>query len=558
MRPTWDVLTYHEPHSSSGAKAECGRQLPLQTSFKQAATVMAEDDIANAKLQCHSFLEGLLEDDDDIEEFRRLSLESKSLAMGVGQGDDSLETVIVLDDGTSDDGIQGIDTDAALLRGSPQRCCCGDRRGLKMREALRDETSGILVATGGRFPCLHIGVSGLGQNRRYLLALDFCQIASDVDLRFLEFTEPYYMPRPNHLKGRQWMGSALYFNLTSIANGGLQESAMTLKVDCEYEPTLRLLELRDDHLPSGTSAIRFTLKGSEFLVVSLTSEVRVSKDTLARKFLLVRKSEMTRGNFSPQCYRSTPSRNHLDYFPRATVRQSISQPYGEQRCFTQTDYRTKNLATRAVRSEFSDAISTSGSHVRLNAFDQTQQDFFGGSWKSMPAAQPPIPHPMWQPRGAPRPSCVPTSGHLELTTLFQRLQNSKARPLTEPCLPSRSFVAPNEARPSVPPFASQPQDFDWPNNGSAAPPVLRVNYDIVPGSYLHWVALARSSLARQAVDQSQPQQVQPSQQLQQQERQQTKQEMDTQVSSQAAAPDENGAEDSSAGIAGHSVTYFLP
>ncbi|KAG0409807.1 hypothetical protein HPB47_013065, partial [Ixodes persulcatus] len=116
------------------------------------------------------------------------------------------------------------------------------------------------------------GVSGLGQNRRYLLALDFCQIASEVDLRFLEFTEPYYMPRPNHLKGRQWMGSALYFNLTSIANGGLQESAMTLRVDCEYEPTLRLLELRDDHLPSGSSAIRFTLKGSEFLVVSLTSE----------------------------------------------------------------------------------------------------------------------------------------------------------------------------------------------------------------------------------------------------------------------------------------------
>ncbi|CAN7999771.1 unnamed protein product, partial [Ixodes pacificus] len=396
-----------------------------------------------------------------------------------------------------------------------------------------------------RFPCLHIGVSGLGQNRRYLLALDFCQIASDVDLRFLEFTEPYYMPRPNHLKGRQWMGSALYFNLTSIANGGLQESAMTLKVDCEYEPTLRLLELRDDHLPSGTSAIRFTLKGSEFLVVSLTSEVRVSKDTLARKFLLVRKSEMTgveshfsfRGNFSPQCYRSTPSRNLLDYFPSVTVGQSISQPYGEQRCSTHTDYRTKNLAPRAVRSEFSDAISTSGSHVRLHAFDQTQQDsFFGGSWKSMPAAQPPIPHPMWQPRGAPRPSCRPTSGHLELTALFQRLQNSKARTLTEPCLPSRSFVAPNETRQSVPPFASHPQDFDWTNNGSAAPPVLRFNYDIVPGSYLHWVALARSSLARQAVNQSQPQQGQPFQQLQQQERQQTRQEIDTQVSSQAATP----------------------
>ncbi|CAN8023916.1 unnamed protein product, partial [Ixodes persulcatus] len=95
-------------------------------------------------------------------------------------------------------------------------------------------------------------------------------------------------------------------------------------------------------------------------------------------------------------------------------------------------------------------------------------------------------------------------------------------------------------------------------NSTVAPPVLRVNYDIVPGSYLHWVALARSSLARQAVDQSQPQQLQPFQQLQQQERQQTRQEIDTQISSQAATPDEKDSEDSSAGIAGHPVTYFSP
>ncbi|KAM7300780.1 uncharacterized protein ISCGN_016365 [Ixodes scapularis] len=544
---------------------------------------MAEDDIANAKFQCHSFLEGLLQDDEEIEDFRRVSLESKPSATGAGHGDDSLESVIALDDGTPDDGVQGVEADAAVLRGAPQRCCCGDRRGFNMRDALRDETSGVLVATGGRFPCLHIGVSGLRQNRRYLLALDFCQIASDVDLRFLEFTEPYYMPRPNHLEGRQWMDGVLYFNLTSIANGGLQESAMTLKVNCEYEPTLRILEQRDDHLLSGTSAIRFTLKGSEFLVVSLTSEVRVNKDALSREFLLVRKSEMTRGKFSPQFYRSPPSRNLLDQFSRVTVGQAIPQQYGEQRRSSHTDYRTQNLAASGVlRTGYPDTIPIPGSHVRLHAFGKPPQDVFsGGPWKSMPTApatvqptvqqssqqsvQPPIPRPLWQPQGAPRPSCMPTSGHLELSALFQRLQNSAARPLPEPCFPSRSIVIPGETRPSVPPFASQPQDADWSSRGSAVPPMLRVNYDVVPSNYLHWVALARSNLARPVVDQSQSQlQLQHLQQLQllhqqqQQERQQTRQDMGTQVGLQAAASDENDAEDSGAGASGHSGTYFSP
>lgn len=538
---------------------------------------MAEDDIANAKFQCHALLEEVLQDDDDIESFRRLSLESKSTGAATAHADDSLDSVIILDEEASDDGVQGGDTDAALLRGSPQICCCGDRRGFNMRDALRDETNGIFVATGGRFPCLHIGVSGLRQNRRYLLALDFCQIASDVDLRFLEFTEPYYMPRPNHLEGRQWMGGVLYFNLTSIANGGLQESSMTLRVNCEYEPTLRILELRDDHLLSGTPAIRFTLKGSEFLVVSLTSEVRVNKDALSREFLLVRKSEMSRGKFPPQCYRSPPSRNLLDLRP--SVGQPISQQYGEQRRAAHTDvYRTQHPATRALRTGFSDAIPIPSSHIRLHAFGKSPQDSFsGGTWKSLPTVQPtmqqtaqqsiqpPIPHPLWQ-QGAARP--ISASGHLELSALFQRLQNSTARPLAEPCFPSRSVVVPSETRPSVPPFSSQPQDVDWSSRGSAAPPMLRVNYDIVPSSYLHWVALARSSLVRPAVDQSQTQQQQQQLQLhlqqlqllhqQQQERQQTRQDMGTQVGTQAVNSDENEAEESNTGMSGQSVTYFSP
>ncbi|EEC05249.1 hypothetical protein IscW_ISCW003995 [Ixodes scapularis] len=146
---------------------------------------------------------------------------------------------------------------------------------------------------------------------------------------------------------------------------------------------------------------------------------------------------------------------------------------------------------------------------------------------------------MWQPRGAPRPSCMPTSGHLELNYPVPKAAEFEAQAAHGTMSP-KSQLRRSE------------------RSSTVAPPVLRVNYDIVPGSDLHWVAPVRSSLARQAVHQSQPQQVQPSQQLRQQERQQTKQEMDTQVSSQAATPDENDAEDSSAGIAGHSVTYFLP
>lgn len=95
--------------------------------------------------------------------------------------------------------------------------------------------------------------------------------------------------------------------------------------------------------------------------------------------------------------------------------------------------------------------------------------------------------------------------------------------------------------------------------------MLRVNYDVVPSNYLHWVALARSNLARPVVDQSQSQlQLQHLQQLQllhqqqQQERQQTRQDMGTQVGLQAAASDENDAEDSGAGASGHSGTYFSP
>ncbi|KAG0419589.1 hypothetical protein HPB47_004007 [Ixodes persulcatus] len=543
---------------------------------------MAEGDIGHSKLQCHTFLEELLQDD-DIEAFRRLSLGSESEAVGLGQKDYSPESVVVLDDEASDDGTQGVDTDAAKLRGSPQRCCCGDRRGFNMRDALQDETSGIVVATGGRFPCLHIGVSGLRQDRRYLLALDFCHITCDVDLRFLELTEPYYMPRPNHLEGRQWMNQVLHFNLTSIANGGLQESDMTLKMNCEYEPTLRILEQRDDDLLSGTSAIRFALKGSEFLVVSLTSEVRYNKDPLAREFLLVRKSEMTRGKFSPECYPSPPSRNLLDQFSRVAAGTPVSQQYEKHRRSAHTDYRIQSPSTKVVRTGSSDAIPIRVSEAQLPAFGKPPQDVFsGGSWKSMPPVpptmqqppqqtpqqriQPPIPLHLLQPRGAPRPSGMSTSSQLELNALFQRLQNTAARPIMDSCVPSYSVATQNETRQPVAPFPSQPQDVDWSKRGSAALPTQRVNFDTVPSNYLRWVALARSNLARPAVDQCQPQlhlqhlqQLQLLHQLQQQERQQMRQEMGTQVGTQAVTSDNNDAElDSSAGMSGHSVTYFSP
>ncbi|XP_042142260.1 uncharacterized protein LOC121833200 [Ixodes scapularis] len=188
----------------------------------------------------------------------------------------------------------GVSDGATMCRVLSQGCSCGDPRDCSLTDILQEDGSQISVATGGKFPCLHIAISGLLEDRRYLLALDFCEMFTDRDQRFLTFTEPYYMPRPNHLEGRDWMKRVLYFNLTSIVNGGLQESGMTLTSNCEYLPTLRIMGSGHGAALSSSPVVRFALKKSELLAVSLKSAVPNSMRASARQFLLVRRYVMKR------------------------------------------------------------------------------------------------------------------------------------------------------------------------------------------------------------------------------------------------------------------------
>ncbi|KAL1416470.1 hypothetical protein MTO96_000749 [Rhipicephalus appendiculatus] len=336
------------------------------------------------------------------------------------------------DAGSSTDEASEVSGVVVTRRGSPVSCCCGDNRGFNVRDNQRDDMTGIVVANGGRFPCLHIGLTGLRHNRRYFLALDFVEVSGcDGTLPYC-YTEPYYTPRPNNLPGLQWMGNVLYFNLNSIANGGLQDSGTTLKVGGEYEPTLRLMELRDDQWPSGSSAIRFPLRNTAFLVVSLSSEVRTNRTALASEFLLVRKSEMS----------------------------SHHQPTPQQ------------------------------------------QQPPVGSWHSS-ARQP---H-----------SCLAPGAHLEallhqnretFSSLVHQGSVSQPRPPMSDFSGGRGGLLAPEPRPSLPPFAASSSSSAaaaahalqecWSRGGapSAAPPLFRLNYDLLPSGCLHWLALARNSVVR--------------------------------------------------------------
>lgn len=97
----------------------------------------------------------------------------------------------------------------------------------------------------------------------------------------------------------------------------------------------------------------------------------------------------------------------------------------------------------------------------------------------------------------------------------------------------------SETRPSVPPFGSQTtSSVEWPSRNGTSPPMLRVNYDLVPNNYLQWVALARSNLARtQGVDHHGQTQQQQFQQFQQ--RQLSKQDMGVQATSPPSSLDED-------------------
>lgn len=484
---------------------------------------------------CYRMLEELMQDSDVAEAKRHSFKQSSGGSSGVlsvvspaSSLDESLtsadDEVVVTNGagkaGSVDDG--GSSTDEApevagvlTRRGSPVSCCCGDSRGFNVRDNQRDDMSGIVVANGGRFPCLHIGLTGLRQSRRYFLALDFVEVGGgDGNLPYC-YTEPYYTPRPNNLAGIQWMGSVLYFNLNSIANGGLQESGTTLKVGGEYEPTLRLLELRDDQWPSGNSAVRFPLRGTAFLVVSLSSEVRTNRTALASEFLLVRKSEMSRSRFPSQqqpqqpqlpppqqqhqqqeCCRTSPTtRSFLEPGPVSpTTPQSDWRRLLELRVGSHHHQAAAVAAAAASRlmrvgpvthglqtlSSVSDPLSVGGSSapssmrpVYASTKSVMHDHFSGGVWKSLPPQPQPSHHqptPQQQPpvgswhTSTRQPhSCLAPGAHLEallhqnrenFSTLVHQGSVPQPRPPLSDFPGSRSGLLAAEPRPTLPPFGA--------------------------------------------------------------------------------------------------------
>ncbi|KAK8786742.1 hypothetical protein V5799_023482, partial [Amblyomma americanum] len=76
-------------------------------------------------------------------------------------------------------------------RKSAQTCCCGDKSGFRAPNINKDDVTGIVVAIGGRFPCLHIGLYGLSDIVRYFVALDFEQISSGANGEVDVHSRPY-------------------------------------------------------------------------------------------------------------------------------------------------------------------------------------------------------------------------------------------------------------------------------------------------------------------------------------------------------------------------------
>ncbi|XP_077520056.1 uncharacterized protein LOC144129869 [Amblyomma americanum] len=480
------------------------------------------------------------------------------------QGHDGGKAVSISDDcqdGSTDEASEVGDVEVTR-RGSPVSCCCGDNRGFNVRDTQRDDMTGVVVASGGRFPCLHIGLTGLRLNRRYFLALDFVEISGGGAEPFTpyDYTEPYYAPRPNNLAGMQWMDGILYFSLNSIANGGLQESGTTLKVGGEYEPTLRLLELRDDQWPSGSSAIRFPLRGTAFLVVSLSSEVRTSRTALASEFLLVRRSEMSRSRFPSQqqqqpaqqdCFHSSPSSRGM--FPESASTSAPATQQPDWRRLLELRAGRAATASRLLRMAGAtpkhhglqalpatpDPLSSSGvASVRTVYPKPAVHDHFsGGVWKSLPPQpaqqlpQQPVGSGAWHSSSTRQHSCLAPGAHLELGALLQGMQLNREALSSlieqQSGLPQQQHqqqqqrsllfgfgglgsgsLPPAEHRTSMPPFgpgasttaATHALRECWsrsaPPNSSTPPPLLRFNYDVLPSGYVHWLALARSSLSR--------------------------------------------------------------
>ncbi|KAH9373318.1 hypothetical protein HPB48_018371 [Haemaphysalis longicornis] len=279
---------------------------------------------------------------------------------------------------------------------------------------------------------------------------------------------------------------------------------MTLKVGGEYEPTLRLLELRDDQWPSGSSSIRFALRGTAFLVVSLNSEVGVVFYTAWRR------------------------QQGAD--PVAGVDKRAPSGGGCSR------YAPEALP---AASEPLAPIGTASALRPVYAKSVVHDHFSGGVWKSLPSQpqqshhqpqpqqQPPQPvgAGAWHSSSARHHSCSAPGAHLELGALLHGVQqnrealsslvqhsgSSQSRPPTSLSdfggRPGGGLQLSAESRPStsLAPFggaaaaaatAHALQECWSRGSPPSGPPLLRFNYDLLPSGYLHWLALARSNLAR--------------------------------------------------------------
>ncbi|XP_065306448.1 uncharacterized protein [Dermacentor albipictus] len=177
------------------------------------------------------------------------------------------------------------------------QCCSYDvtRGALEMQTAERDK-SDITVTSSGSFPCLHIALSGLKEDLRYYLAIELVEMRSGGGDMFspMEYSDPYYIPRRNHLKGEQWMKKPRYYNLSAIVNGWLEMYNCMLKDGGEYVPTVRLQEHPESMAALSQVVIRFELQASAFIISSdMTKQRRNGSSPMKRKILLRLKSDTT-------------------------------------------------------------------------------------------------------------------------------------------------------------------------------------------------------------------------------------------------------------------------
>lgn len=149
--------------------------------------------------------------------------------------------------------------------------CCGYtcRPRMETQVEQSSEYRDIAVDSSGSFPCLHIALRGLREKSSYYLAIDFVEVmAGGEDKRTSMYTEPYYIPRPNHRRGAQWMKSTWYFDLKTIFNGWLETFGCKLRERGEYVPTVRVVEYPENMRHLRQWVTRIKLPSSAFMITS--------------------------------------------------------------------------------------------------------------------------------------------------------------------------------------------------------------------------------------------------------------------------------------------------